>query len=256
MCVSKSLSTRSGSPTGRSAQRTDALSFTPRRVAIERTDGDLLESLDDPRASFAHHGRDTPWSTLQLAYFVGTAMWTYLTQPFAMSLPGFATEELERWNDGAANLRRLRVVWPDYLATHSTEQTLYFDEDGLLARHDYEVEIVGGAPSVHLFSDFQTVEGIVFPTKHRIYPRDETGNAQEHICAPAPRMSSASRPRRCSPSRKGSRRSVRLTRSPVTSSRLLITVVPNRLATPHWFSMCAHRRSVTTTSQYATATER
>ena len=33
----------------------------------------------------------------QLAYFVGTAMWTYLTQPFTFTLPGFDTSELEPW---------------------------------------------------------------------------------------------------------------------------------------------------------------
>src|SRR6478609_9969428 len=57
-------------------------SFTPDRVAIETTAGEVLEALDQPRASFAGHTLESPWSTLQLAYFVGTAMWTYLTQPF------------------------------------------------------------------------------------------------------------------------------------------------------------------------------
>ena len=33
---------------------------------------------------------------LQLAYFVGTAMWTYLTQPFTFALPGFKTRSLSR----------------------------------------------------------------------------------------------------------------------------------------------------------------
>ena len=156
-------------------------SFTPRRVAIERLDGEVVETLNEPRASFAERGFDAPWSALQLAYFVGTAMWTYLTQPFATSLPGFQTEELDPWQDGDETLRRLRVTWPGYLATHSTEQTLYFGADGLLARHDYEVEIVGGAPAAHLFSDFQTVDGIVLPTKHRIHPREEAGKVQEQV---------------------------------------------------------------------------
>ena len=68
-------------------------------------------------------------------------MWTYLTQPFTFALPGFQTSELEPWDEAGQRWRRLRVAWPSYLATHSTEQTLYFGEDGLLARHDYEVEI-------------------------------------------------------------------------------------------------------------------
>jgi hypothetical protein len=68
--------------------------FTPKRIAIENGDGTVLEALDQPRDSFAGHTLETPWSTLQLAYFVGTAMWTYLTQPFTFAMPGFQTSEL------------------------------------------------------------------------------------------------------------------------------------------------------------------
>src|SRR5688572_13653780 len=103
-----------GAPDRRSA-------FSPERVAIVKDDGTVLEALDQPRASFAGHTLETPWSTLQLAYFVGTAMWTYLTQPFTFAMPGFQTNELEPWEEAGQRWRRLRVVWPSYLATHSTE---------------------------------------------------------------------------------------------------------------------------------------
>ena len=58
--------------------------FTPERVAIETSDGTGIAALEQPRASFAGHTLETPWTTLQLAYFVGTAMWTYLTQPWQL----------------------------------------------------------------------------------------------------------------------------------------------------------------------------
>ena len=58
---------------------------------------------------------------------------------------------------------------------HSTEQTLYFDSDGLLARHDYEVEISGGVSAAHYVSDYYEVAGIRRPTKHRILPCDCDG---------------------------------------------------------------------------------
>ena len=152
-------------------------SFTPGRVAIENGDGTVFEALDQPRASFAGHTLETPWSTLQLAYFVGTAMWTYLTQPFTFALPGFQTSELEPWDEGGQRWRRLRVIWPSNLATHSTEQTLYFDEDGLLARHDYDVEINAGNTAAHYVSDYEEVAGIKLPTKHRIFPRTPDGQS-------------------------------------------------------------------------------
>ena len=152
-------------------------SFTPERVAIENGDETVVEALDQPRDSFTGHTPETPWSTLQLAYFVGTAMWTYLTQPFTFTLPGFQTRELVPWREAGQQWRRLRVMWPSYLATHSTEQTLYFDDDSLLARHDYDVEISGGVSAAHYVSDYDEVAGIRVPTKHRIFPRDRDGES-------------------------------------------------------------------------------
>ena len=99
-----------GAPGRRSA-------FTPQRVAIETTQGEVVEALDQPRTSFAGHTPETPWTTLQLAYFTGTAMWTYLTQPFTFALPGFETTELDPWQEAGEEWRRLHVVWPGYLAT-------------------------------------------------------------------------------------------------------------------------------------------
>jgi hypothetical protein len=152
-------------------------SFRPERVAIESEDGTVIEALDQPRDSFAAHTLETEWTTLQLAYFVGTAMWTYLTQPFSFPLPGFQTRELEPWDEAGQQWRRLGVAWPSYLATHSTEQTLYFDDEGLLVRHDYDVEISGGTSAAHYLSDYDDVAGIKVPTKHRIFPRDPDGQS-------------------------------------------------------------------------------
>ena len=137
----------------------------------------MVEALGQPRASFAGHTLETQWTTLQLAYFVGTAMWTYLTQPFMFALPGFETSELDPWLQDGEEWRRLRVVWPRYLATHSTEQTLYVGEDGLFRRHDYDVEISGGIGGAHFISDYTQVAGIMIPTKRRVFPRGPDGQA-------------------------------------------------------------------------------
>ena len=56
--------------------------FSPDRVAIEDAKGKVLEELAAPRASFAGHALETPWTEPQLAYFAGYAMWTYLNLPF------------------------------------------------------------------------------------------------------------------------------------------------------------------------------
>lgn len=149
--------------------------FTPERVAIETTKGDVAESLDQPRASFAGHTLETKWTPLQLAYFIGTAMWTYLTQPFTFALPGFETTELGPWQEEGEQWRRLHVVWPSYLATHSTEQTLYVGSDGLFRRQDYDVEISGGLPGAHYISEYTQVAGIMVPTQRRVFSRGADG---------------------------------------------------------------------------------
>jgi hypothetical protein len=112
-----------------------------------------------------------------LAYFAGAAMWTYLTQPFSFTLPGFRMTELDPWEEAGQLWRRLLVTWPSHLATHSTEQTLYLSPDGLLVRHDYDVEISVGATAAHYLSDYVDVQGIMVPTSHRILPRTPDGQS-------------------------------------------------------------------------------
>src|SRR2546423_13645813 len=101
-------------------------------------------------------------------------MWTHLTQPFTFALPGFQPSELPPWDEAGQRWRRLSVVWPSNLATHSTEQTLYFDDDGLLARRDYDVEISGGTSGAHYVPDYPQGPGIQAPTEHRLLPRPPT----------------------------------------------------------------------------------
>lgn len=162
----------SHAPFGAAGRRT---AVTPARAAIETADGNVVAALDDPRASFAGFGLETPWSDLQLAYFVGYAMWNYLTLPFAFALPGFGFEELAPWDEAGEGWRRLRVTYPDTVATHSRVQTFYIGADGRLRRHDYDVDINGGTPAVHYFSDYTAVDGIAMPTRHMIYVRNPDG---------------------------------------------------------------------------------
>lgn len=66
--------------------------YTPFRTSVETTGGTMLESLDNPRASFQP---DTPWTAPQLAYFAGYALWTYFTLPFSLLMDGVSCEEIE-----------------------------------------------------------------------------------------------------------------------------------------------------------------
>lgn len=151
--------------------------FTADLVELQDEHGVVLEALPRPRLSFEGHQLDTPWTDLQLAYFAGCAMWTYLNLPFLLAQPGFASEALGPWEEGGATWERLRIRFPDDIATHSTEQTLYIGADGLLRRHDYDVEIAGNTAGAHYVSDYREVQGLMFPTRRRIYPRKPNGQS-------------------------------------------------------------------------------
>ena len=150
--------------------------FEPDRVAIEATDGSVLEELRQPRESFVGHTLQTPWTALQLAYFAGYAMWTYLNTPFLLAWPGVTCEELSPWKENGESWRRLEVRFPDSIATHSPKQILYVDTAGLLKRHDYDVDIAGGTPGAHYVDAYVDVSGIKFPTVRRIFARNEDGS--------------------------------------------------------------------------------
>jgi hypothetical protein len=152
-------------------------SFEPHRVAIETTDGHVIEERLTPRDSFAGHALDTPWDQLQLAYFAGYAMWTYLTTPFVFAMDGVATAELGPWRENGEIWRRLKVTFPPHIATHSTVQTFYFDSDALLRRHDYDADVLAGTPAAHYVHDYQEFSGLLVPTTRRVYGRMPDGTA-------------------------------------------------------------------------------
>jgi hypothetical protein len=152
--------------------------FTPERVEIRSSDGSLVEAMEDPRTSFAGHELTSPWNRLQLAYFTGYAMWTYNTEPRSFLLPGVVTEEIGAWAEPDGQIwERLRVTYPENVATHCPVQTLYADADGILRRRDYDVDIAGGSPSVEYMTEQTSVDGIILPRFRQIFVRDAEGHA-------------------------------------------------------------------------------
>jgi hypothetical protein len=143
--------------------------FQPNRVVIETADGILIESLSSPKESFEGQQRETPWDDIQVAYFAGEALWTYLNTPFLYTHCGFTTEEIPSIQVEDETWRRLKVTFPDSVKSHTREQISCFGPDGLLRRHDYTVDILGGATGLNYASDYRDVGGIIVPTKRRVY---------------------------------------------------------------------------------------
>ena len=143
--------------------------FEPDRIVIETEDGTLLEARDNPEESFAGQQRETPWDDIHVTYFAGEALWTYLNTPFLYTLQGFKTEEIASIQVESETWRRLKVTFPDNVKSHTREQISCFGPDGLLRRHDYTVDILGGATGLNYASEYRDVDGIIVPTKRRVY---------------------------------------------------------------------------------------
>ena len=144
--------------------------FSPNRLVLETASGEPIESRKNPRDAFRGHQNDTPWDRFHAAYFNGYALWTYLTQPFLYTYPGFVVEEIEPWEEDGELWRRLKVIFPDNIASHTRAQVSYFGPDGLLRRHDYAVDVLGGAKGAHYIGDYRDHGGILMPHRRRVYP--------------------------------------------------------------------------------------
>jgi hypothetical protein len=131
-----------------------------------------------PQEAHTPLATDAAWGPAHTAWFSGDAAWSYLIQPFLYTYPGFSCTELEPWEENGEQWRRLKIAFPEHLASHGSEQVAYFGREGLLRRHDYQLGAGGGQAGVacaSYASDYCDADGIRVPTRRRIYARDDAG---------------------------------------------------------------------------------
>jgi hypothetical protein len=145
------------------------LTYQPERVTLEMPKGRISQERDQPETSFAGQSLETPWDPLHVAYFHGEALWTYLNTPFLYAQPGFLTEEVGPIEVDGERCRRLKVIFPDHIKSHTKTQFSCFGPDGVLRRHDYTVDILGGATGLNYAYGYQQVDGLQFFTKRQVY---------------------------------------------------------------------------------------
>jgi hypothetical protein len=155
--------------------------FTPNEVSLESGSGKVLDTRLDPRSAFAGHSADSKWDKLHAGYFSSYALWGYLTTPFLYTYPGFEAQEIEPWYEDGERWRVLRVAFPDGYAAHTPTQYSYFGEDGLLRRHLYTVDVLGGAQGANYASKYRAVDGLMLATRRRVFAHDE---ARQKVPAP------------------------------------------------------------------------
>jgi hypothetical protein len=141
-------------------------------VRIETDDGRTLESRERAREAFSELRHKLWWDRLDILYFATYAMWTYIATPFVFARPDYQVRELDPWVEGGERWRRLHVIFPEHIHTHSREQVFYIDANGLIRRHDYTAEPLGSfAKAAHYCLDHESFDGLVVPTRRRVYPR-------------------------------------------------------------------------------------
>ena len=59
--------------------------------------------------------------------------------------------------------------------SHARQQTCCFDEHGLIRRLDYTIDVLGGSPAVDYPSEYRAFDGIMVPTRRRVYTHDTDG---------------------------------------------------------------------------------
>ena len=133
--------------------------FEPSRVVIQRLNGAVIDARDEPERSFGGHQLETPWDDIHVAYFTGEALWTYLNMPFLYTWPGFTTEEIAPIEVDGETWRRLKVTFPEHIKSHTREQVACFGPDGLLRRHDFTIDVIGGATGMLYATDYRTWMG-------------------------------------------------------------------------------------------------
>jgi hypothetical protein len=158
------------------------MTWTPQHVEIADSQGVILEQRDNGRDAFdrSFNGR---WDQLNLAYFNGYAMWTYHALPWVLAGPGYEAREIAPIMHEDETLRGLAVCFPEGVHSHTREQRFYFGEDGLLRRHDYEVDVWADTPAAHFMSDYVDVDGLKYPTRRSVFARRSNGTPDRDLNA-------------------------------------------------------------------------
>jgi hypothetical protein len=138
-------------------------------VRLESQSGKLVSERRNARDVFPYTGgRWTKWDSLDALYFVGQATWNYLTFPALLMRDDIEWRELSD--------TKLEAMFPGYLPTHTLKRPMqyHFDpETHLLKRYDYIAEIFGDwADGAHLVLEHGLGEGIPYPSKRLVQPRD------------------------------------------------------------------------------------
>jgi hypothetical protein len=152
-----------------------AWGFHPDFVTIQHDDGGFQGARREPAPRRFRHPKDEA----ELVYLCGLSIWCCMTSPLVMLGSDCQTDELEPWSERGQTWRRLRVRTPEGALTCAREAVMYFGDDGLLRRTDFDVDC-GETLSLSAYSSaHQSFSGVILPTLHRALRRASSGAAIE-----------------------------------------------------------------------------
>lgn len=155
--------------------------FEGSEVRIESADGRVLSRCLEPRRAFRDARHFLWWDALDLLYFAGYAMWTYISVPFVLTGPGYELRQAGTWEEGGQTWRKLHVRFPPGIHTHSRDQVVYADERGRIWRQDYTAEPFGTwAKAANYSTAHQDFGGLVVPARRRVHVRRADGMPRPH----------------------------------------------------------------------------
>jgi len=150
-------------------------------VRIETDGGEIVQEREHARDAFGDLRHKLWWDRMDILYFGTYAIWTYLSTPFIFVREDYQVRELDPWVEDGERWRRVAVTFPAHIHTHSREQVFHIDEAGLIRRHDYTAEPIGDwARAAHYCLDHQSFDGLVVPTRRRVYPRKPNNERRAH----------------------------------------------------------------------------
>lgn len=136
------------------------------RVTIQPPGTQPALVRENARAHFSTREGRSRWDDLDLAYFVGYAIWNYMNFPFVLNDEQISVEAAK-----LGGRPMLDVQYPEGFPAHSRRQFFMLTKDGRLVRQDYVAEVLGDwATAANRCQQSQTVDGLVFYTKRKILP--------------------------------------------------------------------------------------
>jgi hypothetical protein len=140
--------------------------YRPDHVALERSDGHLLEERRAPAAEFRRLLKANTWDELLLTFYCGSLIRHYLDIPFVLADADVGISEDSR-------RRALDVRFPERLAAHAAESTLYFDTAAQILRQEYAALHAQQTSIRQTYSGYQRYSGILVPTLSQLLLVDE-----------------------------------------------------------------------------------